>query len=83
MKNLTELWNACLADETLVLDKLTATTTIKYIEKHNKPGGAVYPKYLAYLSRYFKERVNFYNKTLTALNCALWLLICQGVFRPD
>ncbi|KAK2030551.1 hypothetical protein LX32DRAFT_692431 [Colletotrichum zoysiae] len=54
---------------TSVSDKLTATTNIKYIEKHNRPGGAVYPENLAYHGRYFKKRVDFCNKTLFALDC--------------
>ncbi|KAK1598845.1 uncharacterized protein LY79DRAFT_665435 [Colletotrichum navitas] len=55
--------------KSFVLDEVEAITTIEYIEKH-KPSDTVHPEYLAHLSRPTKERVEFCDKTLAALDRA-------------
>ncbi|KAK1982785.1 hypothetical protein LZ30DRAFT_589804 [Colletotrichum cereale] len=47
------------------------------------PGGTVHPEYLAHLGRYSKERVEFCEKTLAALDRAWQLSVRQGVLRAD
>ncbi|KAK1962833.1 hypothetical protein LY78DRAFT_585919 [Colletotrichum sublineola] len=45
--------------------------------------GAVHPEYLAHLSRYFKERVEYCEKTLATLGRARELSVREGILQPD